>query len=213
MQKHSSVAQGVFVRHLMQPCTSAASEERSPHGPPPECGALLRIELARIDQTATKPIVQRDRVCPAGMELVEHEGCQTIMEAEGGLEGVEPASDSRFVLSVGMVFDTTTGLTWQQEPAPFPMTWEAAKRYCLALAVDGAGGWRLPRKKELSTLVDRTRPSPKIDVQAFPSAPAASFWTLSPDTSSPGDAWAVDFHLGKAESRGSGSRLHVRCVR
>jgi hypothetical protein len=27
------------------------------------------------------------------------------------------------------------------------------------------------------------------------------------------DAWAVDFHRGKAESRGSGSRLRVRCVR
>jgi hypothetical protein len=80
-------------------------------------------------------------------------------------------------------------------------------------SLDAVRGWRVPRKGELATLVDRKRRSPKIDTRAFSSTTAAAFWTLSPDTSSPGDAWAVNFHRGKAEPRGSGSRLQVRCVR
>jgi hypothetical protein len=195
-------------------CRSASD----PNTPPAGCGALIRAELVRIDQRPDEAVVKAERVCPPGMHFVEFHGC----DADGSpapsaaapvAPGPSPGSGDRFVPKAGSVFDTTTGLTWQRDPAPSSTTWEQAKQYCLSLAVDGEAGWRLPHKKELVTLVDKTQAGPKIDTGAFTSAPAAPFWTMSPDTSSAGDAWAVDFHRGVEESKGSGEALHVRCVR
>jgi hypothetical protein len=184
----------------------ACAGTRDGDGPPRDCGALLRVELAKIDQISDKPVIKQERVCPPGEQWADFHGCQR-------LEATSQPTASRFALSGGALMDTTTGLMWQRDQASATMPWDDAKRFCLSLAVDGQSGWRLPKKKELVTLVNKASPGAKLDTSAFSSSPAAAFWSMSADASSAGDAWAVDFHDGREVSKGSGERLFVRCVR
>jgi len=176
-------------------------------GPQLGCGALIQLELVPVDQTPAAPTRLAERVCPPGQVWEDYYGCRASEQI------AEPAPSTRFVPQGGAVFDTSTGLTWQRFPAASTLPWEEAKRFCLQLTLDGISGWRLPRRKELATLVDDRQPGAKIDSASFPDTPAARFWTMSSDTSSPGDAWTIDFHRGAADSRGSGRNHNVRCVR
>jgi len=188
-----------------------ASAEPDAAAPRSGCGALIQAEMVRIDQTAPPAVVLAERVCPPGMSFVQYKGCTP--EGEGEEAAPAPPVSDRFVPQGGAVFDTTTGLTWQRDLDPQTYTWEEAKRYCLGLGIDGVDDWRLPRREELVTLVERDRPGAKIDTERFGGTPSAGFWTMSPDKSSPGDAWSIDFHLGAERVQGSGKRLRVRCVR
>lgn len=53
----------------------------------------------------------------------------------------------------GVVYDTTTGLDWEQAPSTTGINWIDANAYVAALGLDG-GGWRLPTMPELFTLYD-----------------------------------------------------------
>jgi hypothetical protein len=44
----------------------------------------------------------------------------------------------------GLIYDTVLDITWAQEPAVTPMTWDDAKSYAAELRLGGVGGWRLP---------------------------------------------------------------------
>jgi hypothetical protein len=74
-------------------------------------------------------------------------------------------------------------------------------------------GWRLPNVKELSSITDRTRRIPAIDVTAFPATPANSFWTSTPDAGDASLAWYVDFSDGIVYLCGRSCPLPVRLVR
>ncbi len=174
--------------------------------PPDRCGALIRLELLAVKGEGGQPVYKVGRVCPAGKHFVEGEGC-VISSGAGG-----DASD-RFEADGKKVLDTKTGLVWERRPKGRTMHWEQAKAHCLALKIDGEGGWRLPRKKELKSLVKKSQRGARIDATAFPKTAASKYWTLSPDREMPGDAWTIDFHSGKQISVGTGSRRHVRCVR
>jgi hypothetical protein len=188
-----------------QACGGASEADATP---PHKCGALLRLELVPIDgHVHAASVVRKERVCPPG-ERWDGDAC--VGEA-GGTDA--PSATARLIVQGAAVFDTTTGLSWQRAPSPRRMGWEAAKRYCRSLQVDGVSGWRLPKKSELTTLVTASRGSPRIDGDMFPSTPAAPFWSFSDDHSSPGDVWAIDFASGKPKSSGSGEELDVRCVR
>jgi hypothetical protein len=115
----------------------------------------------------------------------------------------------------GTVHDTKTGLTWQQTAPAMTYSWMAAKVYCGTLGpVLGGTGWRLPTVKELLTVVDSSQAtSPAIDPYAFPGTPASNFWSLSPVSGSPSNAWYVDFSFGHPYFNATLSMYNVRCVR
>jgi hypothetical protein len=74
--------------------------------------------------------------------------------------------------------------------------------------------WRFPNVKELSSITDKTRNNPAIDVTAFPSTPSNEFWTSTPYAGDSSLAWNVGFDIGYVG--GSGVRNdagHVRLVR
>jgi hypothetical protein len=95
-----------------------------------------------------------------------------------------------------------------------------ASSYCAQLALDG-GGWRLPKVKELATLVDVTAAAPAIDTFAFPGTPGQgsggaisdSFWTSTPAAGFTTDGLLVDFHDGQIGDDGAEYPYRVRCVR
>ena len=112
----------------------------------------------------------------------------------------------------GTVTANKTGLVWQRDIAPQPMTWIFAVDYCRNLPLAG-GGWRLPSVKELLTLVDRRLKNPSIDPVFFPKAPAETFWTSSSLNADPTQAlWVVNFSLGLSGFIDRGD-VYVRCVR
>ena len=113
----------------------------------------------------------------------------------------------------GTVYDSKTGLTWQQMFPSTTYAWAYAKTYCAGLKLDGWTGWRLPTAKELQTIVDDSQTNPAIDSKAFPSTPASFFWSASSLVGSSSNAWSVDFSYGSTYNYDEFSSYFVRCVR
>jgi hypothetical protein len=107
------------------------------------------------------------------------------------------APAGRYVVSNGTVFDTKTGLTWQQDY----LSWNGN---CEELVLDGHDDWRLPSANEILSIVDETQ---------LPADPVFSFYVYSAEdnqwqTSSPG-GWTImtDGRLARREGG------FARCVR
>jgi len=122
----------------------------------------------------------------------------------------------------GVVRDEVTRLAWEAGSAPAPLSHADALLYCAGLALDGAdGGWRLPAKKELETLVDRRAGGSLIDPSPFSSTAAGTFWSATPVKeagiillpSPPPASWTVDFSNGQSTETPEAFLRHARCVR
>jgi hypothetical protein len=125
------------------------------------------------------------------------------------------APPGRYTVNTDTVVDTATGLTWQRAAASGAYAWDAARSYCAGLSLGGiaAGGWRLPRKLELESIVDFGSYNPAIDPTAFPNTPVNIFWSSSPVVFIGGFAWHVDFNYGSSNYDSmSNNGYSVRCV-
>jgi hypothetical protein len=123
------------------------------------------------------------------------------------------------------VTDRKTGLVWQRCSAG--QSWSAtttctgtAATYTHEAALSFAKtqtGWRLPNVKELSSITDKTRSNPAIDVTAFPATPSYVYWTSTPFAGDALSAWCVNFYLGNVNychrNGLSSYAYHVRLVR
>jgi hypothetical protein len=120
------------------------------------------------------------------------------------------------------VTDIATGLKWKR--CPEGMTWGgdactgSATKYTHVGALQHAqtqasAGWRLPNVKELSSIADRSRANPAIDLTAFPNTPSDRFWSSSPYVGNSDYAWIVDFSDGGVSNNGRGNGNYVRLVR
>ena len=132
---------------------------------------------------------------------------------------------SRFVvLDGGLVRDTLTNLTWQQQASTTIMSWPDAQTYCSCAGL----GFRLPTVRELASIVDATVTSgATINQTVFPNTPSMAFWTSSPNVhpsppnigpSSPharssASVWEVDFSSGFSYSDDESYIARARCVR
>ena len=72
-------------------------------------------------------------------------------------------------LGDGTVHDDVTCLVWQRDVSEGTCTWSEASDYSSSSPLAG-GGWRLPTRVELISLIDFTKapPGPTIDATAFP---------------------------------------------
>lgn len=143
-----------------------------------------------------------------------------------GLCGAHTAqAQARFSYSADgtEVTDSTTGLIWQRCSAG--QSWSSGTVTCNGTAATYTHeaalsfaktqtGWRLPNVKELSSITDKTRINPAIDVTAFPATPASWFWTSTPYAEAGSSAWHVGFSDGGVYSHyGRNHTLYVRLVR
>jgi hypothetical protein len=110
----------------------------------------------------------------------------------------------------GTVTDNVTGLIWRGTVDPGSYTPTQAATYCANLG----GGWRLPTRVELVSLVDFTiaSPGPTINQTYFPNTPGAAFGTSSAYGAS-GGAWLVAFDSGLTSADFVPNAYKVRCVR
>jgi hypothetical protein len=113
----------------------------------------------------------------------------------------------------GGVLDRVTGLMWQRRVGPDTMTFDAANARCDDLELGGHRDWRLPSRIELVSILDLAETQPSIDRDAFPRTPSDWFWTSSPASDNPAEAWYVYFYFGYPKTDERRSRFSVRCVR
>lgn len=95
--------------------------------------------------------------------------------------------------------------------------WQSALQHVDSINnIDGYAGyadWRLPNIKESLSLVEFSCVDPAVNLTLFPNAPAQSYWTSSPVTSSPAHSWIVDYFNGDP-ALGVKNTLHaIRIVR
>lgn len=117
-----------------------------------------------------------------------------------------------YTAGVDTVFDNVTKLTWQRFVSAESYTLEDARAYCAGLPLEG-GGWRLPTRIELQSIVDysKAQPGPVIDTVVFPNAPNDYFWCTS--LNSVGFGWALHFSSGYTPGFPATNLLRARCVR
>ncbi len=106
----------------------------------------------------------------------------------------------RFVLGgVGdEVFDRLTGLSWRCEldAFPWPCTWREALEQARSASLNG--GWRLPNRRELRSLVSYARRDPALPVtHPFAGVPLGPVWTSTTVAGAPRHAWTVRFDGGR----------------
>jgi hypothetical protein len=152
--------------------------------------------------------LRRLTLCVAGLVL-------------GTLPAHADAPSGQYSSTAGTVFDSETGLTWQQvapttggDGGSGSHTLSSAQNYCSTLSLDG-GAWRLPSVKELATLIDPTKFDPAIDTTAngFPGTDTVPFWSSTYAPNGSGAAYGVSFSGGIIAPFDAEGLLRVRCVR
>ena len=126
---------------------------------------------------------------------------------------------SRYAAKAGEVYDKKTDLTWQRcsvgqrwkEGAGCvgvikQMTWDEAK-------AQATGGWRLPSKDELTTLLSPTCKHPAINEEVFPDMELDKLWYWTSSENGSFLAWLVDFADGNTNSYDRTDTGSVRLVR
>lgn len=120
--------------------------------------------------------------------------------------------------NAGIVYDSRSGLMWQQGRSDGGLPWSAAPAYCDALVLGGYSDWRLPTVVELRSVVDFTRTDPAIDDYFFRPVDQnrTSFWSSTPYAAPVSKAWSVDFRNGSStfdNAYGTAAAMGARCVR
>jgi hypothetical protein len=121
----------------------------------------------------------------------------------------------------GTVFDNITGLTWEQKTATteaYTFTFDDAVAYCNDLTLGGQTDWRVPTRKELSTLLNFGTVSPALDTAYFPdytytTPDDMSYWTATDYHDNSTMVWTVDLAFGLMSPDFKAPVLSkVRCV-
>lgn len=116
-------------------------------------------------------------------------------------------------VAAGVVVDAVTSLTWERDVTK-EVDLAGARAHCAGLALEGLdGGWRLPTKRELETLVNRRDVGTMIDAHAFATSVEAFFWSSSPLVGGgAGVSWGVDFSDDRSTFMVDTFVRNARCV-
>ncbi len=136
------------------------------------------------------------------------------------------ANDSRFILKEHIVVDLERQIEWLR--CSVGQRWDGRKCVgeiinlsldivpkALDIAEQQLGGkWRLPSKAELTSIVCKECPSPKINKKIFPNTDNAPYWTGDQSIFNSKFYVSVNFHTGFTFNRFSPIKeLAVRLVR
>jgi len=122
----------------------------------------------------------------------------------------------------GTVTDNLTGLVWEQkseESEQSTFSYSEAVAYCENLSLGNSDDWRVPTRKEFSTILNLGTISPALDTTYFPdytytSASGVYYWTSSEYHDDPSQVWKIQISFGISEAVTSQAPPYkVRCVR
>lgn len=167
------------------------------------------VKLATLIPLLTVSVLARSQCNPEVPFTTEHR----LME--------NPESQS-------LIDDTHTGLTWMRcsigqvwqdenqtcDNDPVTLSWQNALKEAQASAFAGHTDWRLPNKKELTSIIEYGCSGPAIDSTFFPSTGNVKYWTSTPQAaSSSASVWTVFFYDGSFSTSGLEELSAIRLVR
>lgn len=109
----------------------------------------------------------------------------------------------RFTTQDELVHDLASGLTWTRNALPhgFPMPWAEALSAVAAMNARAAHGhtdWRLPNRRELNSLADRSRALPSLpEGHPFSEVWQGWYWTGTTAARAPAYAWRLQLSGGR----------------
>lgn len=119
---------------------------------------------------------------------------------DGELRPGLPWPEPRFEVSGELVRDRLTGLDWLRDANPFewPLDWKEARQAVAALCVGDHGGWRLPNRRELWSLVSFANSDPALQSgHPFGNVHLGWYWTSTTAARNRAYAWAVQLTGGR----------------
>lgn len=108
-----------------------------------------------------------------------------------------------------MIKDNKTNLLWTK-PMIGKSIWSNALKTCENIDYGGYKDWRLPKIKELETLINYKVSHP---ASTFPEMPPEAFWSASQFLDNTTDAWVVRFYGGIVEKKVKTNKYLFMCVR
>ena len=154
----------------------------------------------------------------------------SLSHAQGCAQGaIRVAPDSRYIDNGdGTITDPQVGLMWQQcsigqsgekcsVGTPVAFKWEEAIQQ--GDVVNNKGGlaghtdWRVPKIKELRSLVESGCWSPSINIKHFPNTPEGEYWSSSSYTGFANNAWYTSFNSGNSQYNHRKMKYFIRLVR
>ncbi|MEA3290560.1 MAG: DUF1566 domain-containing protein [Campylobacterota bacterium] len=121
---------------------------------------------------------------------------------------------SNFLKSDNVVIDITKNVMWQDniEVIEYKSSWSIAKEYCRALTLNGYTDWKLPKIKELQSIVNTKKANPAI-FEEFVFVEPTSYWSNTQDMTNKSNAWYIGFKTGATYKDSKDYDCYVRCVR
>jgi hypothetical protein len=193
---------------------------------------MLTLRRCRFFLTAAQKLTGRTSMKQLYASLIAAFFLLPLSAAAGGVPWGEPNDTSgRFIVLSSYnnqaVFDSETGLVWEQSPSTTPRQWggprvlvlNSAQFHCNNMNVGNRKGWRLPTIQELASLVDPTVPRPGPTLPAghpFSNVQSAEYWsaTTAPSFTVASFAWTVSFFDGLVFANDkSATTVFVWCVR
>ena len=112
------------------------------------------------------------------------------------------------------VIDNTTTLEWQRQDDGVERNYDDSWDYCANLELDGHNDWRLPRVKELLSIVDYGQNFfLTIEAVAFTNTQDSRYWSATNLARTSSAAWVISFEGGFIDEDSKASESFVRCVR
>jgi hypothetical protein len=119
----------------------------------------------------------------------------------------------------GIITDNLTGLMWEKKSSAnegLVYTYEEAVAYCENSTVGDYTDWRIPSRREFSTLLNYGRYSPSLDTNYFPDYTSNNvyYWTATDNINNANQNWALQISFGLFEVRDKTTKkAKIRCVR
>ena len=96
------------------------------------------------------------------------------------------------------------GQFWEEETCkgePVKLTLSQVPEVAARFEGLDRGGWRLPTRDELESLVSENDSPPMIKVKTFPMTPPEAYWTSEPNFFNARNHWVVNFYTGYSYGR------------
>jgi len=106
--------------------------------------------------------------------------------------------------------DTGTGLMWEGYN-DMRLNWSDANLYCKNLSLEEGSDWRLPKIKELQTLIDIKKYDPAAK-DGF-NVTSNRYWSSTSNISYSDKAWYIYFETGGTFSTDKYDEHYILCVR
>ncbi len=125
----------------------------------------------------------------------------------------------------GTITDLNTHLMWQRADDDTNYNWyeamgisdafnpNAKLDVCGSLVAGGHSDWRLPKKKELLSIVNYQLKNPAADKSIFPGMNTLNYWTATSYADGQINAWTVHFGSGQTTFARKDNKYRVLCVR